>query len=464
MGIAMFVIFLMSDLFTVLICRYAMSDTYEYKNGMILGVHIPQSALESDEVETFLTSARKRYKYFQNINILFAVVVCIPILFNLAAGIFVWIFWLVIYIAGYTFSTNSAHRKMYRIKIKNGWINESSRRVYADTGLSSVQHGKPVSLKCHIFIMIFEVILFVPFLWRIREIYFGEIAVYFAAAAAVSLAAFLLHIFIDRRLDTVYSEDARINQTVNYAVKKYWGIGLVLLSAVNCMAYMFVDIGMLINGELNFVWFIIYIIIQMFSVAAIFITLMMLRKEKNLILADENPPVYVDDDEYWKTGYYFNPDDRHLLVQNRLCDTNYAFNYARPAARVIVGAITVFIAAAIIITAVLLIPFMNVTVNIELDDNYLKVKAAGYKCEISLDDIKNVELLEKMPEDNFTRTNGGSTDEYSIGYFSGRTAGKCMLFIFNDCSPVLKIETGDKTVFVNNKDSGSIIDLYNELK
>ena len=299
---------------------------------------------------------------------------------------------------------------------------------------------------------------------RIREIYFGEIAVYFAAAAAVSLAAFLLHIFIDRRLDTVYSEDARINQTVNYAVKKYWGIGLVLLSAVNCMAYMFVDIGMLINGELNFVWFIIYIIIQMFSVAAIFITLMMLRKEKNLILADENPPVYVDDDEYWKTGYYFNPDDRHLLVQNRLCDTNYAFNYARPAARVIVGAITVFIAAAIIITAVLLIPFMNVTVNIELDDNYLKVKAAGYKCEISLDDIKNVELLEKMPEDNFTRTNGGSTDEYSIGYFSGRTAGKCMLFIFNDCSPVLKIETGDKTVFVNNKDSGSIIDLYNELK
>lgn len=386
MGIAMFVIFLMSDLFTVLICRYAMSDTYEYKNGMILGVHIPKSAVESDEVVTFLTSVRKRYKYFQNINILFAVVVCIPILFNMAAGVFVWIFWLVIYIAGYTFSTNSAHRKMYRIKIKNGWINESSKRVYADTELSYVQQGKTVSLKYHIFIIVFEVILFIPFLWRIREIYFGEIAVYFAAAAAVSLAAFLLHIFIDRMSDSLYSEDARINQTVNYAVKKYWGIGLVSLSALNCIAYMFVDIGMLINGELNFVWFIIYIIIQMFS------------------------------------------------------------------------------AAAIIITAVLLIPFINVTVNIELDDNYLKVKAAGYKCEISLDDIKNVELMEEMPEDNFTRTNGGSTDEYSIGYFSGRSVGKCMLFVFNDCSPILKIESGDKTIFVNNQDSGSIIDLYNKLK
>lgn len=386
MGIAMFVIFLMSDLFTVLICRYAMSDTYEYKNGMILGVHIPKSALESDEVVTFLTSVRKRYKYFQNINILFAIAVCIPILFNMAAGVFVWIFWLVIYIAGYTFSTNSAHRKMYRIKIKNGWINESSKRVYADTELSYVQQGKTVSLKYHIFIMVFEVILFIPFLWRIREIYFGEIAVYFAAAAAVSLAAFLLHIFIDRRSDSLYSEDVRINQTVNYAVKKYWGIGLVSLSALNCMAYMFVGIGMLINGELNFVWFIIYIIIQMFS------------------------------------------------------------------------------AAAIIITAVLLIPFINVTVNIELDDNYLKVKAAGYKCEISLDDIKNVELMEEMPEDNFTRTNGGSTDEYSIGYFSGRSVGKCMLFVFNDCSPILKIESGDKTIFVNNQDSGSIIDLYNKLK
>lgn len=229
MGIAMFVIFLMSDLFTVLICRYAMSDTYEYKNGMILGVHIPKSALESDAVVTFLTSVRKRYKYFQNINILFAVVVCIPILFNMAAGIFVWIFWLVIYIAGYTFSTNSAHRKMYRIKIKNGWINESSKMVYADTELSYVQQGKTVSLKYHIFIIVFEVILFIPFLWRIREIYFGEIAVYFAAAAAVSLAAFLLHIFIDRMSDSLYSEDVRINQTVNYAVKNIGESGLFRL-------------------------------------------------------------------------------------------------------------------------------------------------------------------------------------------------------------------------------------------
>jgi len=44
-------------------------------------------------------------------------------------------------------------------------------------------------------------------------------------------------------------------------------------------------------------------------------------------------PVYVDDDEYWKTGYYYNPNDNHILVKNRMFDGNYSFNLANSKAR-----------------------------------------------------------------------------------------------------------------------------------
>ena len=51
----------------------------------------------------------------------------------------------------------------------------------------------------------------------------------------------------------------------------------------------------------------------------------------------------------------------------------------------------------------------------------------GYKCSINIGDIQEVQLFDEMPKDNFTRTNGGSTDEYDVGNYKGRTYGKCML-------------------------------------
>lgn len=52
-------------------------------------------------------------------------------------------------------------------------------------------------------------------------------------------------------------------------------------------------------------------------------------KQFHLLMSEDLP----NEIEYWKSGWYENPQDPHLLVQNRLCDTNYTFNMARPAAR-----------------------------------------------------------------------------------------------------------------------------------
>ena len=50
MGIALFVIALVSNIFTILIMRYGFTGNYEYKQGMILGVHIPQENIGDEEV------------------------------------------------------------------------------------------------------------------------------------------------------------------------------------------------------------------------------------------------------------------------------------------------------------------------------------------------------------------------------------------------------------------------------
>lgn len=110
-----------------------------------------------------------------------------------------------------------------------------------------------------------------------------------------------------------------------------------------------------------------------------------------------------------------------------------------------------------------MIPYINVHIDTEIKDNYFTVKAVGYKFSINIDNIEEVQLMDKMPKDSFTRTNGGATEEYNIGNYKGNTYGKCMLFIWNGYGPVVMIKGDNKTVFVNYKEDGEALKLYEQL-
>ncbi len=61
------------------------------------------------------------------------------------------------------------------------------------------------------------------------------------------------------------------------------------------------------------------------------------------------------DDRFWKLGmFYYNPEDPAILVEDRF-GGNGGFNYARPAAIVIVAGLMLIVVATLIVTAVLII-------------------------------------------------------------------------------------------------------------
>ena len=116
-------------------------------------------------------------------------------------------------------------------------------------------------------------------------------------------------------------------------VKRAWAKAFLGADCWNCAAWLYLVLrrdqaGGLGQGD----WF-VYAALQLAAaVAAMLPWGNLIRKKRELLTADEQP-VEVDDDVYWKNGWYENPGDPHLLVPNRLCDTNYTFNMARPAAR-----------------------------------------------------------------------------------------------------------------------------------
>lgn len=456
MEIFMFIMFLVCNLFVVLIVKFTFDSVYSYSNGMLMGVHIPSEHVKDADVEDLLNSSKKQMRIFQNINTLLSITICFIIFWNIIIFFLAFFVWMIEYFVGISVISLSSHKKMYSIKMQNGWIIESQKRkVYIDTRVSADADFTPISYKWHFFIIAALAVCFIPFLTRMSRAYFSIIVVVFICSLLVSVFSLIFHIFMNRKERTVYSQDSKLNHIVNLTMKKYIGTSMLLMSSINAFAWIITAIMVFAAGTLSATAFYIYMFLELICVAGL-IPLLMAQRRKNELLTANTEPIYIDDDEYWKTGFYYNPNDRHLFVPNRLQSGNYAINYARTGAKVFVGGITAFVVACIIFAAAVLIPFINVHIDITLSDDTLKIESAGYKSVIDINDIQTIELMEELPKDGFTKTNGGATNEYLIGHFRGNTYGKCNLYLLKGYSPILMIRTEDKTIFVNSENEGEI--------
>ena len=429
MDIMMFIIFLVTDLFLIFCFQFAFSSGYRYQNGMYLGVHIPADHKDDPDVSDLITSSRQSMKHFQIINTLISIAICFINFASIAIFAMVYYVWIFEYCFFIIMLNNSCHKKMYALKMQNGWIIESQqKKIYIDTRISADAGSSPLSFKWHIVIIIAEIAAFVPYIADGAPRYRAYMFTFFICSLIVSAIALPFHIFINR------------------------------------VAWIYMALSTYISGNYLDTSFFVYIFVQFLNVFGIFIPLFLAQQRKKELLASDTAPIYVDDDEYWKSGFYYNPNDTHLFVENRIQPGNYTLNYAKKGAWVFSGATAALIIGCLIFVFAVLFPLINLKEEITLADNgILTISAGGYKNEISVDDITEIKLLDELPDDSFLRTNGASTDSYDIGRYEGRTLGKCSLYVFDGYSPILMIKTDDTLVFVNSKENGEIERLYEEL-
>jgi hypothetical protein len=198
---------------------------------------------------------------------------------------------------------------------------------------------------------------------------------------------------------------------------------------------------------------------------------------KQLVCMDKEE-VWVDEDVYWKNGYYNNPKDPRLLVQGRISGTNYTFNMGRRAGRVICGGGLILLAGVLgwMMWIMFSLLTMKVTFTIcsnqevvngtnprHTEDHTFRFSAAGYTCEFTDSEILSVQLLEELPDERFSKINGGATERYDVGHFKGKETGKTMLFLWEGYIPILKVELLEKTVFANSKEPGEAESWYDIL-
>lgn len=92
---AVFLIFLFTDIFITVIFMAVYGHRRTYSEGMLLGVHIPSYALHEQEVEALMEKHRRRTKWFYAVNLLLSAAVCFLNFWYLSIFILVWSVWLI---------------------------------------------------------------------------------------------------------------------------------------------------------------------------------------------------------------------------------------------------------------------------------------------------------------------------------------------------------------------------------
>lgn len=461
----MFWIFLIVDLFTIGIFYAVYGGTRTYSEGMLMGVHMPQSAAESKEVSEIMRHYRKQTVRFYLWNGIISAAICLLNFWYLSVFIVVWILWLIEICIGAMALLCLTHRKLYDLKVERGWIGSGESRIMAVDTKTSAGSGK-MGLSPWWHVLFAALILMPCLLSDIRRFIrtSGEGMILLTTSLAVCLVFAVLHAVLRRTRNKVYSEDSELNTEVNRMQKNAWSWALAGCGLFNAIAYLYLT-GCIEEGNWIGSWaYTVYFILE--SVPALFLIggIVYIRAKRLKLLAADPAPLYIDDDVYWKNGWYSNPNDKRLIVQDWVCPWNYTTNMARPAAKVFLVLTAVLVAGILLVTGTMLAKFELTPIGLELTRDSVEITSGYSDLTVGYEEIQDVELLEDLPDDEYKKVNGGDTDQMLVGRFRGKETGKCRIYIYTEYAPILEITTADGPVYVNSRTAGETEQWYDEIE
>ena len=448
-----FVIFLFCDLLMagVFFAVYGRKPVYE--EGMLLGVHLPREAAQGAEVTALTTAYRRRTRRFYLVNLLLGVAVCLVAFWRFSPFLILWCLWLVEFVVGAQWLLLGTHRKLYDLKMARGWVvGEPATLAAADTRASAQRRGQGPGLAWHL--LPCGLVLTTLLLPGVRDFLLTQGGGWglLGSGLAISLTLWALHGVLSRRGNKVYSQDTAVNQAVNRLERQVWGWTLLLCSLFNAAACWSAAWWMARAHWVGSAAYGIYLVLELIPVAILTAGLLWMTRKRRQLLAGDPVPLVVDDDVYWRKGWYENPNDPHWLVQDRLVPCNYSMNMAKPGAW---GGTIALLAGVGVLMVGLCVLFLWADFggsSVVIAPDRVAVSAFLYDTEVDPQDIQSVTLLEDLPEDSYVRTNGLDDGRRLIGHFRGRESGPCEMYLHTAASPILAVETGDFTLYFNSED------------
>lgn len=460
------IVFVLTDLFLAAITYGVYGGKIKYYEGMILGVHMEEKYAEGTTVTAFIRDYKKKLKRFYACNLIVGVLICGLCFWYFSIFMIVWCIWLIEFMAGSMYLIFSNHRRLYDMKVEYGWSGEESGQMaMVDTRLSAGNGGAAFPLWLHLITLAALVLPLASAKVRTGVKSIPGMGAVFGGSIAIWVTFLFCGWIFGRERNKVYSEDSQINRRLNNLEKRYWSAGFLAESICNDIATLYLVYTGVKSGWLDNVDIAIYSGILFLAVVGIFAGYRYLKKAKQEILKMDKTPLFVDDDYYWRNGWYSNPDDRRLFIQDRFNSMNYTMNLGRRAGRRLTGSALAGTVIALVWVCIMMLRMDFVPVHLEDTGDRFQITSGYTNTEIKKDDIKSVKLLKNgLPDEDFSKTNGSADDKQLLGKFRGEKSGECRMYVWLDQPEMIQIRTKKYTVFINDKDKDQTNAWYESLK
>lgn len=426
-----------------------------------IGVSLPGEVLKNSEVEEIV----KKYRNDVLRLILIAAVASVPMFFLLSymsiviLYLFVWI-GLAMYAVSRIFTRY--HRKLMELKKNNRWFGSNARIVSIDTEVSRLKNTMPISGNWFILPVLLS---FLPFLFAFLNKSADVMLLSLGSLAVVStLVSIWLYRLVDNEGIVFFSKDTSVNMAYNTVRKstlsRAWLMFALLESAVIAIiCFIIWQFGMAVLLVVN-----ILLVVSLLGILIIFNAYQSVQAKQQRLKDAQNNDVYIDDDTGWENGFLFynNPYDERTMIEKR-SGYGYTINIASKGGKAFIYGTFGFLALILVgITAISFwVDFGEIRMTMVNENNTIEIQASIYGYQFDADDIISIDMIDDIP--GGMRTNGVSTERYSLGNFNIDGYGKSKLYIKRN-SPYIAIELEDLYVFINGETKEQTQDYYNELQ
>ena len=418
----------------------------KFKKNLAVGVTIPP-AFQSDPDVAVRLARFRRQEWTVCIALVLAAVPCV---FVRAFGLnmTLWSVWLLLVCVLPYVPYARCNLALKRLKVEHGWRGEAAPRTET-VDLAAVPSYRWLSPWLFALPLVVSLL---PLLWSLED------WIVLLTDAACVVLFWVCYRFCYREKSERVDENAELAKVLSQVRLHRWGrlwlVSAWVMAALNLVFSLAAPDSTFALCALG--------ALMLFHIAYLLYNEFRLRALQAKLTAGAATGALVDEDDRWIFGqFYYNPDDRHLIVNART-GINTTVNLARPAGRAFLG-----FAALCLLGMLAVGPWMTSLdtrpVTLTATETELVSTYGGKETCIPRTEITEVTLLDELPE-HLTRSNGTSMEHVMHGRYVARGYGGLNLCLDPTQPPFLLVQTEGRTYLLASRDPEQTWAAYHALQ
>lgn len=438
----------------VLLMYFLLKNEAKPKKNVYFGVTIDKEYKKDEDVVKIVERYHKRMKHYLWILLLAP----LPLVFLPWFSIYLtgWMIWLLATCFAFFIPFGIANKELKELKLSKGWTNAEQIPVYAEMKAASIIRR----VKWYHFLP--QNILNVLILFWILSTYTGhsKTAMYLLVFSFASIAPlfWLVALWMDRQKTQIISMDSDVNINYSRSKKNLWKNFWCACSWLSVIYMLSIPFSVNEYGQLTSIFAIATLIYMLGTFALLF----WMIKKKNVIDArygGKMTDTFLDNDSHWIWGMiYYNPKDKHSMVEKRV-GIGTTMNMATPIGKgfAIFAGLSLLSLPAFCIWIILL---EFTPIQLQIQDQQLIAHHLRTEYEISLDTIRDAQLLTELPK--MSRNHGTSMDTLKKGSFMAE-GERCTVFLNPESEFFLRFEASGTTYYFSSCDGEETRLIYEAL-